>query len=170
MGCCTIKGYTRLYNSILPVVPYWMGFTVSPPAVPAEYWDVRSQEERIEWLACNIKKLIEYANNLAVNLNITDDELEKLYNEFEKFKASGFDDYYADQVVKWIDAHLDYIYRYTVKQIYFALDDSGHLVAFIPESWEDVNFWTPLDYANQDTYGHLQILLNDVVPYVEEVI
>ena len=167
MSCCSIDTYTRLYNAILPVMPYYASFTVSPPVVPEEYWNVKSQEQRIEWLACNIKKLICYVNELCTNINLADDEIEALANEFEKFKESGFDDYYADQVEAWINSQLPYIYSHTIKQIYFALDDSGHLIAFIPDSWTDIDFWTPLNYDNQATYGHLQILLKNTVSYIE---
>lgn len=167
MKDCCITSYTRLYNALLPTFPYYAGFVVTPPIVPTEYYDVYSVEQRDKWFACNIKKLIEYCNMLASNLGLADDEIEKLYLEFEKFKESGFEDYYAANVEKWINEHLEFIYLQTIKQIYFALDDTGHLVAFIPESWQDINFWTPLDYSNQATYGHLQILLNDVVSYVE---
>ena len=151
---CTIGTYTRIYNALLPIVPYFGAFTVSPPAVPSEYWNVYSQEERIKWLACNVKKLIEYSDLLASSLNETDDELEKLYQEFEKFKASGFDDYYADQIEQWVRDNLAFLFTTLAKQVFFGLTSTGYFCAYIPESWSDITFDTGMNYGQFD-YGRL---------------
>lgn len=153
MGC-SIDTYTRLYTALLPAIPYYMAFTVSPPVVPEQYWNVKSQEERIKWLACNIKKLIEFVDMLASGLNATDDELEKLYSEFEKFKESGFDDYYAAQIEQWIKDNLGYLFSTFAKQVYFGLTDDGYFCAYIPESWDDITFDTGAVFGQFD-YGRL---------------
>lgn len=153
MGC-SFDTYKRLYSAILPVIPYYMAFTVSPPIVPEQYWNVKSQEERIKWLACNIKKLIEFVDMLASGLNATDDELEKLYEEFEKFKESGFDDYYAAQIEQWINDNLGYLFTTLAKQVYFGLTSDGYFCAYIPESWSDITFDTGMVYGQFD-YGRL---------------
>lgn len=157
--------------------PYWrngnMGFKPYPwgawqPVIPSLYWQAISPEQAIHDLYCYVENLLDYSNKQTDWIGENRDKLDELERLFEQFKESGFDDYYAQQVSEWINNNLEFIFRHTIKQIYFALDDSGHLIAFIPESWSDINFYTPLDYENQETYGHLQILLNDVVPYIEE--
>lgn len=155
-----------LRNPFFRLFPWLISYSGN---IPDLYWDIESDEQRYRWL-CEWMYSIVY--NLKANNDkdiVQDDRIQELFDIFEEFKESGFDDYYAAQVEKWIDSHLDFIYKYTLKQIYFALDDSGHLIAFIPESWQDINFWTPLDKDYPETYGHLQILLNNVIPYVEEV-
>lgn len=156
---CGIHAYTRIYNALLPIVPYFGAFTVSPPAVPAEYFNVYSQEERLKWLACNVKKLCEFVDLLADSINATDDELEKLYLKFEKFKKSGFEDYYAAQIEKWIKDNLGFLFTTLAKQVYFGLTDNGYFCAYIPESWSDIQFDTGMVYGQFD-YGRLILRFN----------
>lgn len=56
--------------------PVWTGaippfncFTASPPVIPALYYDVYSQEERIKAICCEIEKLTQYSNLLAETIN-----------------------------------------------------------------------------------------------------
>ena len=71
---------------------------------------------------------------------------------------SGFDDYYAEQVEKWINEHLEYIYDHTIKQIYFGLGgpNDAYLVAYIPESWDDITFDTIMNFSDPN-YGSLTL-------------
>lgn len=148
--------------------PIYSGWTKFTPVIPKMYWDAYSQEQIIKELCKNFCKVEEYLDYIANLMNEWNLEFsEDMEEEFRKI-WQAIDDGFQEEAEKWIAANLEYIYKYTIKQIYFALDDSGHLVAFIPEAWQDIDFWTPLDYSNQETYGHLQILLNDVVPYIEE--
>lgn len=137
------------------LIASFAGFTEFTPTIPKLYWDVESQEQRIHLLCKQLHKLICYADYLGLNMNEHYDELLALKAEFEKFKESGFEDYYMEQVIKWIDEHLQYIYAHTIGQIFFSLDDSGHLIAHVPVGWEQIMFSTPLDYSDQTTYGRL---------------
>ena len=162
---------TRNKITPAPLWPYpaFMPFLPWTPVQPDLYWNTESPERALLELCRNLEKLIQYAEGLSVNTN----ELKALYEEvladYENLINGGLADLYREQAKEWISENLEYIYRYTIAQIYFGLDDTGHLVAFIPESWENLSFYTPLDYSNQETYGHLQILLENVVPYIEEV-
>lgn len=135
--------------------------------LPAVYDDSLSYYE----LLC---KVIEYLNNVIVELNVHSDaitELQELYAqlqaEFEKFKDNGFYDYYAEQVAKWIDTHMQFIYKHTIAQVFFRLDDSGYLIAHIPEGWEQIQFSTPMVYADQTSYGRLCLTYNMEGEYYE---
>ena len=85
---------------------------------------------------------------------INHDEIEALKTAFEKFMASGFDDYYYAQIEKWVNDNLETLYALLVKQVYFGLTLDGYFVAYIPESWSDIVFDTGMIYG-QDTYGRL---------------
>ena len=150
----------------LPFSDAWLGFSGSIPDI---YWNVWSDEQRYHWLCKQLGKLVEYSNELNACIIANSDAIEELAEQLVNIQSPEYWDKAFKQIVtEWIAANLDYIYRYTIKQIYFALDNAGHLVAFIPESWEDISFFTPLNYSNQETYGHLQILLNDIVHIAEE--
>ena len=123
--------------------------------LPAVYDDSLTYYELLCKVINKLNELIEKDNEQSDVINLLVKELEELRTLFEKFQESGFDDYYKEQVEKWIDEHLRDIYRYTIKQIFFSLDDSGYLIAHVPGAWQQIMFSTPMDYSDQTTYGRL---------------
>lgn len=136
-------------------VPWFAGFTEFTPTIPKMYWDVESQEQRIHAICKQLHKLVCYADMLGDKINLNREDIDELQRLFEQFMESGFDDYYADQVEKWIDEHMLYIYAHTIGQVFFSLDDSGYLIAHVPVGWDQIMFSTPLDYSDQTSYGRL---------------
>ena len=141
---------------IVPYVPPYAGFTEFVASVPKLYWGVKSQEQRILAICEQLHKLICYADCLGEKINLDHADIEWLKEQFELFKEHGFDEYYLDQVEKWINDHLEYIYRYTIKQIYFGLTETGFFCAYIPESWDDIVFDTIMNFSDQN-YGSLTL-------------
>ena len=137
-------------------VPWFAGFTEFTPTIPKMYWDVESQEQRIHAICKQLHKLVCYADMLGDKINLNREDIDDLQRLFEQFMESGFDDYYAEQVEKWIDEHLEFIYDHTIKQIYFGLTDDGYFVAYIPESWDDITFDTIMNYSDAN-YGSLTL-------------
>lgn len=156
MNCC--KPYPARY------IPYFEGFTEFTPSIPKMYWDVKSQEQRIKAICEQFHKMICYANMLGNKLNDSLADIDELTEMFNKFIESGFDDYYAKQVEKWIDSHLQFIYEKTIRQVYFGLTLDGYFVAYIPDSWSDIVFDTGMNYQ-LDTYGRLILRWDADSPY-----
>lgn len=152
MSCCNDN--CGMPPGIVPYVVPFAGFTEFTTSVPKLYWNVKSQEQRILALCEQFHKMVCYADMLGDKINEDHLEIGELQALFQKFVESGFDDYYAEQVERWIDEHLAYIYRYTAKQVFFGLTLDGYFVAYIPESWEEIAFDTGADYSS-DTYGRL---------------
>lgn len=146
----------REYPDISRWVPAFVGFTEFTASIPKMYWDVKSQEQRIKAICEQLHKLICYSDMLAGKINIDHDDILELQKLFQQFMESGFDAYYAEQVEKWIDEHLQFIYDHTIKQIYFGLTLDGYFVAYIPESWDDITFDTIMNYADPN-YGCLTL-------------
>lgn len=139
-----------------PYVPPFIGFTEFTASIPKLYWGVKSQEQRILAICEQLHKLACYADFIGDKVNINRTDIDWLMQQFEDFKEHGFDDYYLEQVEKWISDHLEYIYRYTIKQIYFGLTEDGYFVAYIPESWEDIAFDTIMNFSDPN-YGCLTL-------------
>lgn len=99
-------------------------------------------------------KLMRKVNDLGENDEALAQLLLELNEEFEQFKASGFDDYYKAQVIAWVDSHLELIFRLVIKQVYFGITTDGFFVAYIPDSWNDIQFDTGHNITN-DNYGRL---------------
>ena len=139
-------------------VPWFAGFTEFTPTIPKMYWDVESQEQRIHAICKQLHKLVCYADMLGDKINVNREDIDELQRLFAQFMESGFDDYYAEQVEKWIDEHLEFIYDHTVKQIYFGLGgpDNAYLVAYIPDSWDDITFDTVMNFSDPN-YGALTL-------------
>lgn len=147
-------------NSIISRIPLFAAFTNYTPTVPKMYWDVYSQEERIKAICENIDKIVAYCNALGIEINTSVDEIERLAEEFEQFKESGFDDYYRAIVEAWVNEHMPEIIRQAIKMVFFGLTSDGYFCAYIPESWSDITFDTGMVYGSQ-AYGRL-ILQYDV--------
>lgn len=138
-----------------PIVPF-ADFVTSAPVIPKLYWDVPSQEQRWHRLCELAKKLACYCNELGIAINDDHDIIAQLLADFEAFKAHGFDEYYAQQVERWIAENLQKIIdAMTKRTLFFGLTDDGYFTAYIPPEWAFI-FDTVADYGSEN-YGHLTI-------------
>lgn len=137
----------------LPLVPYG-SFVLNTPTIPKFYWDVYSQEQRLKQICCELEKLMQYADMLGVNLNIDHEAIIELQEQFKKFMESGFFDYYAAQLEKWINDNMERIISKAIKMVFFGLTPDGYFCAYIPSSWSGIMFDTVADYASEN-YGCL---------------
>lgn len=135
------------------LVPY-SAFTNATPALPAFYWDVYSSEQRIKELCKELCKLVDYANELGIHINLNKDDIIKLQNELQNLKDGGLLDYYEKQIYQWIQDNMRDIMAAACKQVYFGLNDDGYFVAYVPDSWNEITFDTGAVFGRSD-YGRL---------------
>lgn len=135
------------------IPPFW-GFSAFTPTIPKLYWNVKSQEQRILNLFDLLDKLICYVETVAGSSNDFTEQLQELKKELQDLKDGGLADLYKEQCEQWVKDNLEHIYRYTVKQVYFGLTNTGYFCAYIPESWEDVAFDTGAVFGTEQ-YGRL---------------
>ena len=127
-------------------------------AIPKFYWDAESPEQRVKALCMLYDKLMAYVDALKDAVNVDSEAIRELQDAFQKFMESGFDDYYAEQVARWIAENLQKIIdAMTVSTVYFGLTDDGYFTAYYPISWKTVQFDTIADYSS-DYYGCLVLL------------
>lgn len=146
MACCD--------NNINYFAPRWSSFLDFVPTVPQLYWNVDGNEQRYHLLCKQLHKLVCYADMLGVKINIDHEAIEALEAEFEKFKQSGFLDYYERQIEAWIQANMERIISEAIKMVFFGLTEDGYFCAYIPKSWAGIVFDTGAVYDNDD-YGCL---------------
>lgn len=122
--------------------------------LPAVYDDSLSYYE----LLC---KVVDYLNTVINKVNGHSDAIAELENdvdalqdEFKKFKESGFDDYYAAQIEKWVKDNVGILFSTFCKSVTFGLTSDGYFCAYVPESWSDIVFDTGMVYG-RSTYGRL---------------
>ena len=130
-------------------------------ALPLVYDDSLSNYETISKLIYNFNELIKMYNATAdqVNTNTKDIETMKqlisdIKAELVKIANGEYMDVYIEALAKWIDRNLQEIVARIVKQVFFQLDDSGHLIAYIPSSWSDIQFDTIMD-CDDPCWGRL---------------
>ena len=139
-----------------PLIPM-PGFMPYTPVLPKLYWEAITPEQELHELCKRLHTLFDYAQQLGTLTAEQMQELQKLQAEFEKFKASGFEDYYEQQLEAWVNANVANIFNQYAKLVLFGLSDDGHFVAYVPESWTDIWFDTIADY-NDPLYGSLVLL------------
>jgi hypothetical protein len=130
------------------------GFVPSAPVIPKLYWDAISQEQRIRRICEMLHKIFDYASQLGIAVNTDHATLEKLLDDFEKFKESGFLDYYEKQLTQWVRDNLATILHEILNQgVFFGLTQDGYFCANVV--WQlMVTFDTIASYASDD-YGKL---------------
>lgn len=138
-------------------IPPFAMFTRFTPALPQFYTGVPTMEQGFKELCKNFHKMVCYVDNMADVQNLTSEEVEQLQEDFKKFQASGFEDYYEQQLEAWVNANVANIFEQYAKLVLFGLDDEGHFVAYIPSSWSDIWFDTIADYSDP-LYGSLVLL------------
>lgn len=124
------------------------------PTIPKFYWDVKSQEQRIKVMCCLIQQLIDQYGSTDSQIQKNADDIAELQELFRKFQESGFDDYYEQQVIQWINNNIAILYQQLAKQVFFGLTSDGHFCAYVPDSWSDITFDTGAVYGTE-TYGRL---------------
>lgn len=144
------------FTPVSPIAPF-LGWTDFTPALPEFYWDVYSAEERIKKICLELHKLCEYSNMLADNINEDNVIVKELQDAFTQFMESGFDDYYKDQVERWIDENFQTIMNGLLgHMIFFGLTQDGYFTAYIPPKWAFI-LDTDVVYTS-DNYGCLEII------------
>lgn len=141
-----------------PLFPF-PGFMPNTPVLPKLYWEAITPEQELHELCKRLHTLFEYAQQLGTLTTEQMQELAKLQAEFEKFKASGFEDYYEQQLEAWIETHAGELFESLAKMVFFGLTQDGYFCAYIPESWSDIQFDTGMVYGQPD-YGRLILSLD----------
>ena len=142
-------------SKVVPLTPFgtFMGAT---PVLPSMYWDVYSAEQRWKAIGKLLKKLCEYVEYMGDEINVDRDTINQLLEDFEKFKESGFFDYYAAQIEQWIRDNFNDLMKQILNQgIFFGLTDDGYFCANVAYQLTFV-LDTIANYSDEN-YGRLTI-------------
>lgn len=79
-------------------------------------------------------KVVNYINNIIDNEKEITEEVESLKAELKVVQEwiAKFDTSYAESIIK----------KYIATMIFLEISDSGYILYFIPDTWEDINFNT----------------------------
>lgn len=108
-------------------------------------------------------KVVNYINKLIEQDKIFGDELAKLKSDLES-------------VQEWINtdntAYIkNIVEKYIAGMIYVDISDSGYIIYHVPESWNDIKFYTTgldITVPTESEYGHLVLSLYDNLQGTQE--
>ena len=108
-------------------------------------------------------KVVDYINKLIEQDKIFGDELTKLREDLATVQnwIDNYDTSYAKEILE----------KYIANMIYVDISDSGYIIYHIPESWNDIKFYTTgldITVPTENEYGHLVLSLFDNVQGTQE--
>ncbi|MBO7733509.1 MAG: hypothetical protein J6S67_13175 [Methanobrevibacter sp.] len=114
----------------------------------------------------NLNWALKMIRNLMDSVKQIDDWIENHQTEYEQLKelydqiiSGNFPDSVKKAFHDWMQKNAVAIVGDMVKMVFFGLTDDGYFVAYIPDSWNDIQFATTgLDITVPGVeYGHLVI-------------
>lgn len=135
-------------------------FQTSPPyAAPGDHY-----QYDLYWLVNQLKQALTNTETLRLHdigqdtrldgLDTLTAQLKDATDQlFAKLKAGDFT---KDTFLEWVNTNMTDIIHQMVRFVFFGLDDDGHIVAYIPASWDFLHFDTLLD-PDKPGFGHLVV-------------
>lgn len=134
--------------------PIYSGWTQYTPVIPKLYWDVYSAEQRMKQLCMSFDKVEHYLDYIANMMNEWNIEFtDELNTELAKMWKEVHDGYKA-ALDEWIEHDLPDVIDDAIHMVYFGLTTDGYFVAYIPDSWDDIQFDTIMN-VDDENYGRL---------------
>lgn len=93
-----------------------------------------------------INKLIDSDKEIVADIAVLREEMDEVLSFMEKYREE------AEKIIK------EEIEKYIATMVFFGITGDGYFVAYIPESWDDITFYTTeLDIflPLEPEYGHL---------------
>lgn len=137
-------------NNITGIESY--GFTNKYP-----YTDMH--ELNLDWILKVVYEATASATDIRDRLDKLELDNEAMMQLYNEIMAGNFPEPVKEGFTIWMKAHGLEIIGELATMILFGLTDDGYFVAFVPESWDDLQFGTTgLDTFPEDIgYGHLTI-------------
>ena len=125
-----------------------------------EFPHTRTYDSDLGWIIKTIKNLCTIVDSLGDWKIEHEKEYEQLKKLYDDIMAGNFPESITNAFDKWMKTNAIDIVGEMAKMVYFGIDDNGHWVAYIPESWEDITFRTTgYDINIPDTeYGQLVLM------------
>lgn len=108
-------------------------------------------------------KVVNYINKLIEQDKIFGDELTKLREDLATVQE-WIDNYNTSYVKNLVE-------KFISNMIYVDISDSGYIIYHVPESWNDIKFYTTgldITVPTESDYGHLVLSLYDNLQGTQE--
>ena len=98
-----------------------------------------------------------FENNINTKINELTTRVNECYAEVEKLINGEYIETYVQALATWIDNNLQVMVSKIVKYVWFQVNEDGYFVAYIPDTWDFIDFDTEMNPDNED-YGKLALL------------
>lgn len=123
-----------------------------------EFPHTRTYDSDLGWLIRQCKHNADAIKVLQEWVANAEDVVGDLQKLLEDVAAGNFPEEIANAIREFIVDNFYDIVGNMTKMVFFGLTDTGYFVAYIPESWDDIEFFTTGWDFNTDLmpeYGHL---------------
>lgn len=123
-----------------------------------EFPHTRTYDGDLGWLIKECKTLHEAIEALDKWMAETQPKITEIMALYDLIKSGVLPPAMQSGIEKWCREHMPDLVSEMIHSVFFEIDDTGHFIAYIPESWYDVDFNTTgfdIFLTEEPQYGHL---------------
>ena len=98
-----------------------------------------------------------YQKNIDTKIANLDKTVQECYTEIQKLINGEYIETYVQALATWIDNNLQVMVSKIVKYVWFEINEDGYFLAWIPDTWDFIDFDTEMNPDSED-YGKLALL------------
>lgn len=116
-------------------------------------------ELNLDWILKIVKANKDNIENLYNVFNEWADSAERIKELYQAIVSGNYPKELEDSLIKWVQENAIDIVGDMVNMVFFGLTDDGYFVAYLPETWGDIQFGTSGldDFPDGVGYGHLTL-------------
>lgn len=116
-------------------------------------------ELNLDWILENVKRIAEENKVISADIERLDAEYKTFEDFYDALMSGDFPDGFKIALSEWLQENALDLFGQLVKFVFFGLTQDGYFVAFIPDSWSDIQFGTSGydDFPAGVDYGHLTL-------------
>lgn len=116
----------------------------------------------LSWIVCKLQELLNYMQTNEAWKNDHMADYQKLYVQVQEtitrlnqlIEQVNSGDFPDDVLQQWAANNMESIIRSIVLHVFFGLTKDGYFAAYIPQTWDFIQFDTIVD-STSDLWGHL---------------
>lgn len=124
----------------------------------AQYPYQNFSDYNLDWVIRRLKEYLAKVDNLEEWKDETQAVIDAINQLVKDINSGNFPDEMKKAITDFIKNNFYDIVGEMIKMVFFGLTDSGYFIAYIPESWKDIQFSTS-EYDDstqlQPEFGHL---------------
>ena len=125
-----------------------------------EFPHTRTYDSDLGWLISHVNEYDDVIQHLNEWIATNEPKMDDLYAFMEALEAGNLPEGMKQGLYQWAQENLVNLVGSTIKNVFFGLTDDGYFVAYIPDSWDDIEFNTSdydiiLTAHPEYGYGHL---------------